>query len=224
MDPNSKSVDRSLRTEESHSPFVGGYPSDVRKKLMKCIVKKLDDGLPIKHAINLCGLPKRTFYNWIDFGKEGLSEDLTEQARDSKLSELVQFYKDVERAKSEAIARKVTVVEKEVLEPDTALRDKIDWLARRDPENFAKQDRVEVNKRTERYSFDVKLRLKPYMEVIDQIVEMEFEEYEDKDEVLAEGLAIAEGNYEVLKSKTKQNPTKDILKKEKRKLKRDRLP
>ncbi len=106
----------------------------------------------------------------------------------------------MERAKSEAIARKVTVVEKEVLEPDTALRSKIDWLARRDPENFAKQDRVEVNKRTERYSFDVKLRLKPYMEVIDQIVEMEFE-YEDKDEVLAEGLAIAEGNYEVLKSK-----------------------
>ncbi len=43
---------------------------------MKCIVKKLDDGLPIKHAINLCGLPKRTFYNWIDFGKEGLSEIL----------------------------------------------------------------------------------------------------------------------------------------------------
>lgn len=76
---------------------VGTTKIDICKK---DILKLLRSGVPVIHACAAVGLAEVTFYAWIKKGKE------------QKKGQYVEFYKDVQKAKADAVTRNVALIQK----------------------------------------------------------------------------------------------------------------
>jgi hypothetical protein len=101
-------------------------------------------GTPVRVAVASAGVSNQTFYSWINRGmaeRERLK--LVEGAKNNP-SEVIflEFLDKVERAKAEAITKKVAVIAKSGNDGDW--RAAAWWLERQMPEEFGKTDRVEI--------------------------------------------------------------------------------
>ena len=101
-------------------------------------------GTPVRVAVASAGVSNQTFYSWVN---RGIAErERMKMIKDAKNnpSEVIflEFLDKVERAKAEAITKKVAVIAKSGNDGDW--RAAAWWLERQMPEEFGKTDRVEI--------------------------------------------------------------------------------
>lgn len=101
-------------------------------------------GTPIRVAVASAGIAEKSFYSWM---ARGLAErerlNLVKGAKENPTEVIfLQFLQQVERAKAEAIAKKVAVIAKSGNDGDW--RAAAWWLERQLPEEFGKTDRFEI--------------------------------------------------------------------------------
>lgn len=101
-------------------------------------------GTPIRNAVVAAGITETSFYSWINRGMaererlklvKGAKENPTEVV-------FLKFLEQVERAKAEAVAKKVAVIAKSGNDGDW--RAAAWWLERQLPEEFGKTDKLEI--------------------------------------------------------------------------------
>ena len=101
-------------------------------------------GTPIRNAVVAAGITETSFYSWINRGMaererlklvKGAKENSTEVV-------FLKFLEQVERAKAEAVAKKVAVIAKSGNDGDW--RAAAWWLERQLPEEFGKNDKLEI--------------------------------------------------------------------------------
>jgi hypothetical protein len=101
-------------------------------------------GTPIRNAVVAAGITETSFYSWINRGMaererlklvKGAKENSTEVV-------FLKFLEQVERAKAEAVAKKVAVIAKSGNDGDW--RAAAWWLERQLPEEFGKTDKLEI--------------------------------------------------------------------------------
>ena len=101
-------------------------------------------GTPIRVAVASAGIAEKSFYSWMARGlaeRERLS--LVKDAKENPTEVIfLQFLQQVERAKAEAITKKVAVIAKSGNDGDW--RAAAWWLERQMPDEFGKTDRVEI--------------------------------------------------------------------------------
>jgi hypothetical protein len=101
-------------------------------------------GTPIRVAVASTGIAEKSFYSWMARGlaeRERLS--LVKGAKENPTEVIfLQFLQQVERAKAEAITKKVAVIAKSGNEGDW--RAAAWWLERQMPEEFGKTDKLEI--------------------------------------------------------------------------------
>ena len=122
-----------------------GRPSPILdEETEKALLDYIRIGTPVRKAIAAVGIAERTFYNWMTRG-------LTERERlatvpNAKPNQtegiFLQFLQQVERARGEAITKKVAVIAKAGNEGDW--RAAAWWLERQTPEEFGKTDKIEM--------------------------------------------------------------------------------
>jgi transposase len=119
------------------SPLVN---EQVEKELLNLIVL----GTPIRKAVTVVGVSEKTFYNWMSRGmaeRERLDNDPNAKPNTTE-GVYLQFLQSCERARSEAIAKKVAVITQSGVNGDW--RAAAWWLERQVPDEFGKTDRVEI--------------------------------------------------------------------------------
>ena len=76
--PNKKAVDgnKALIKKRQRNSLTGGLgpKSKLNKRTSKIIVESLRQGLAITRACNLAGITPPTFYRWLEYGQENVSE------------------------------------------------------------------------------------------------------------------------------------------------------
>lgn len=101
-------------------------------------------GTPIRNAVVAAGITETSFYSWINRGMaererlklvKGAKENPTEVV-------FLKFLEQVERAKAEAVAKKVAVIAKSGNDGDW--RAAAWWLERQLPEEFGKTEKLEI--------------------------------------------------------------------------------
>jgi hypothetical protein len=101
-------------------------------------------GTPIRNAVVAAGVTETSFYSWINRGmaeRERLK--LVKGAKESPTEVVfLKFLEQVERAKAEAITKKVAVIAKSGNDGDW--RAAAWWLERQLPEEFGKTDKLEI--------------------------------------------------------------------------------
>lgn len=124
---------------------TAGRPSPIMDETTeKELLEYIRFGTPIRKAIVAVGIAERTFYNWMT---RGLNErERLATVPNAKLNPTegvyLQFLQSVERARGEAITKKVAVIAKAGNEGDW--RAAAWWLERQNPEEFGKTDRIEM--------------------------------------------------------------------------------
>lgn len=93
------------------------------------LIKLLKSGVPVIHACDAVGIASVTYYDWIKRGERATSGQYRE------------FYLNVKKARAEAIARNVAIIQKAATHSWQAAAW---WLERSCPAEFAKRD-VEIN-------------------------------------------------------------------------------
>ena len=93
------------------------------------ICKDIKEGVPIVHASVANGISTSTFYSWYDKGKE------------AKSGKYKKFYDEINEARSVAVTLRAKRVYKA---GETSWQADAWWLERVDPENFGRQDKMEV--------------------------------------------------------------------------------
>lgn len=101
-------------------------------------------GTPIRNAVVAAGITETSFYSWINRGMaererlklvKGAKENPTEVV-------FLKFLEQVERAKAEAVAKKIAVIAKSGNDGDW--RAAAWWLERQLPEEFGKTEKLEI--------------------------------------------------------------------------------
>lgn len=125
-----------------------GRPKGITLLLEEVIEQTLLDyiriGTPVRNAVTAAGISERTFYSWIN---RGLAErerlNMVPNAKPNPTEEIfLHFLQQVERAKSEAVAKKVAVIAKSGNDGDW--RAAAWWLERQLPEEFGKTEKFEI--------------------------------------------------------------------------------
>jgi hypothetical protein len=124
---------------------TAGRPSPlVEEEVEKALLDYIRIGTPVRKAVAAVGIAEKTFYNWMTRG-------LTERERLATVPNakpnptegiFLQFLQGVERARGEAITKKVAVIAKAGNEGDW--RAAAWWLERQNPEDFGKTDKIEM--------------------------------------------------------------------------------
>lgn len=112
----------------------------VQQELLNLIIL----GTPIRKAVTAVGITEKTFYTWMNRGmaeRERL-ETIPNAKPDLTEGVYLQFLQSCERARSEAIAKKVAVIAQSGVNGDW--RAAAWWLERQVPDEFGKTDRVEI--------------------------------------------------------------------------------
>ena len=101
-------------------------------------------GTPVRVAVASAGVSEQTFYTWVNRGMAERERLKLVKGAKTNPSEVVflEFLECVERAKAEAITKKVAVIAKSGNDGDW--RAAAWWLERQMPEEFGKTDRVEI--------------------------------------------------------------------------------
>jgi hypothetical protein len=112
--------------------------------LEQTILDYIRIGTPVRVAVTSAGVSEQTFYSWIN---RGVAErERLKMIKGAKIntSEVIflKFLESVERAKAEAITKKIAVIAKSGNDGDW--RAAAWWLERQMPEEFGKTDRVEI--------------------------------------------------------------------------------
>jgi hypothetical protein len=124
---------------------MAGRPSPlVEEEIEKALLDYIRIGTPVRKAVAAVGIAEKTFYNWMTRG-------LTERERLATVPNakpnptegiFLQFLQGVERARGEAITKKVAVIAKAGNDGDW--RAAAWWLERQNPEDFGKTDKIEM--------------------------------------------------------------------------------
>jgi hypothetical protein len=121
-----------------------GRPSPILDETTeKQLLEYIKFGTPINRAVAAVGIAERTFYHWMTRGlneRERLAT-VSNAKPNSTEGVYLQFLQSVERARGEAITKKIAVIAKAGNEGDW--RAAAWWLERQSPEEFGKTDRVE---------------------------------------------------------------------------------
>lgn len=122
-----------------------GRPSPIMDETTEsALLDYIRIGTPIRKAVAAVGIAEKTFYNWMTRGLNERERLATVPNAKSNLTEGVylQFLQNVERARGEAVTKKVAVIAKAGNEGDW--RAAAWWLERQSPEEFGKTDRIEM--------------------------------------------------------------------------------
>ena len=101
-------------------------------------------GTPVRKAVTASGIAEKTFYNWMSRGlaeRERLSLSMTVKSNPTEVV-FLKFLEQVERAKAEAVTKKVAVIAKSGNDGDW--RAAAWWLERQVPEEFGKTEKFEI--------------------------------------------------------------------------------
>jgi hypothetical protein len=110
----------------------------------KTLLDYIRIGTPVRTAVTSAGITEKSFYLWLNRGiAERERLNLSKSAKENP-SEVVflQFLQSVERARAEAITKKVAVIAKSGNDGDW--RAAAWWLERQMRDEFGKTDRVEI--------------------------------------------------------------------------------
>ena len=130
------------KKKEAPAKKVGRSSPLTNPQIEEELLNLIKIGVPVRHACQAVGINEKTFYNW-------LSRGMTERDRLNSIenakpnpTEVVfyEFLQAVERARSEAIAKKVATITKSSHDDWRAAAW---WLERQLPSEFGKIDRVE---------------------------------------------------------------------------------
>ena len=115
------------------------------------ICKDIKEGVPIVHASVANGISTSTFYSWYDKGKE------------AKSGKYKKFYDEINEARSVAVTLRAKRVYKA---GETSWQADAWWLERVDPENFGRQDKMEV--KSDNTNTNVNMEVKPTDKVLEE--------------------------------------------------------
>lgn len=121
-----------------------GRPSPIMDEVTEtALLDYVRIGVPIRKAVAAVGISEKTFYNWMTRGMNERERLATVPNAKVNTTEGVylQFLQSVERARGEAITKKVAVIAKAGNEGDW--RAAAWWLERQSPEEFGKIDTVQ---------------------------------------------------------------------------------
>jgi choline dehydrogenase-like flavoprotein len=123
---------------------VGRKKALLQPDLEQTLLDYIRIGTPVRVAVASAGVSERSFYSWVNRGRAERERLATVKGAKQNASEVVfvQFLQSVERAKAEAITKKVAVIAKSGNDGDW--RAAAWWLERQMPEEFGKTDRVEI--------------------------------------------------------------------------------
>jgi transposase len=112
--------------------------------LEQTILDYIRIGTPVRIAVTSAGVSEQTFYSWINRGVAERERMKMIKGAKNNPSEVIflKFLESVERAKAEAITKKIAVIAKSGNDGDW--RAAAWWLERQMPEEFGKTDRVEI--------------------------------------------------------------------------------
>lgn len=110
----------------------------------KALLDYIRIGTPVRKAVAAVGIAEKTFYNWMTRGLNERERLATVPNAKPNQTEVVylQFLQSVERARGEAITKKVAVIAQAGANGDW--RAAAWWLERQNPEEFGKTDRIEM--------------------------------------------------------------------------------
>lgn len=109
---------------------VGRPPgSELLDFVKEDFIKLIKLGVPIRYACDGVGISEATYYQWMEWGKKNKSE------------QFVLFYRDVKRARADALKRNVAIVQKAAAKTWQAAA----WFLERSfPEQFGRPNRPET--------------------------------------------------------------------------------
>jgi hypothetical protein len=122
-----------------------GRPTLLLEEVMEnALLDFIRIGTPITHAITASGISTKAFYNWMSRGMAERERLATIPNAKENPSELIfmQFVHKVERARAEAIAKKIATISKAAVNGDW--RASAWWLERQVPNEFGNTDRIEI--------------------------------------------------------------------------------
>jgi LmbE family N-acetylglucosaminyl deacetylase len=116
----------------------------MNRDLEQTLLDYIRIGTPVRIAVTTAGVSNQTFYSWINRGLAERERLKMVKGAKKNPSEVIflDFLDKVERAKAEAITKKVAVIAKSGNEGDW--RAAAWWLERQMPDEFGKTDRVEI--------------------------------------------------------------------------------
>lgn len=106
------------------------------------LINMIHIGVPVRHACQAVGINEKTFYNWLSRGMTERDRLNTIENAKPNPTEVVfyEFLQAVERARAEAVAKKVAVITKSSA---SDWRAAAWWLERQSPAEFGKTERIE---------------------------------------------------------------------------------
>jgi len=136
-----------VKKEQPKTPakkLAGRKTALLQPDLEQTILDYIRIGTPVRVAVTTAGVSEQTFYSWINRGVAERERLKMIKGAKNNPSEVIflKFLESVERAKAEAITKKVAVIAKSGNDGDW--RAAAWWLERQMPEEFGKTDRVEI--------------------------------------------------------------------------------
>lgn len=137
-----QTVGDDMATELRQSGSHGSRPTTRRGRQARAytpevaarIVELVSAGVPIEHAVSAAGVSKATFYRWMQLAESG-------KAGGKVATHYIDLRDAVEKARSEAVAHNVAIVEAAAPKNWQAAAW---WLERVHPEQFARRDGMAV--------------------------------------------------------------------------------
>jgi hypothetical protein len=139
-----KKVTTAVAKKTTKKQVTSGRPSPIMDEDTESkLIEYIKFGTPVNRAVAAVGISERTFYTWMNRGINERERLATVPNAKPNPTEGVylQFLQSVERARGEAITKKVAVIAKAGNEGDW--RAAAWYLERQAPEEFGKIDKVE---------------------------------------------------------------------------------
>ena len=138
-------VAKTVKKATVKKPAPKGRPSQLfDDQTGEALLDYIRLGIPVRKAVTTVGIAEKTFYNWMTRGIDERERLATVPNAKSNPIEVVylQFLQSVERARGEAVTKKVAVISKAGNEGDW--RAAAWWLERQAADEFGKTDRIEM--------------------------------------------------------------------------------